>query len=76
MACLSFIGLALNYVLRVTINLTIVAMIKPHNSSSASSDHVLNECGFDSDDDDVQDFVSYSDYLKAFKEEWVNSETH
>ena len=59
MVFIGFIGFTLNYVLRVTINLTIVAMVKPHNSSANSSDHFLNECGFNTDIEEDQTYVSY-----------------
>ncbi|XP_068204283.1 putative inorganic phosphate cotransporter [Palaemon carinicauda] len=41
-ALLSFFGMVFNYMLRVNINLTIVAMVKPSNSSNSSIEDVCH----------------------------------
>ncbi|KAK3877665.1 hypothetical protein Pcinc_017627 [Petrolisthes cinctipes] len=54
-AFMSFLGFVVNYMLRVNINLTIVAMVKTSNSSN-SSDSVQEVCGFDDETSSGDDF--------------------
>ena len=54
---ISFLGITLNFVLRININLAVRAMAKPMNFTNHSG-LVVNQCGFDYDEENIEDYVS------------------
>ena len=60
-AVMMYIGLMLNYILRINLNLTILTMVKSYNSTdnSSASQASDNVCGFEPDQKTQDDYVSF-----------------
>ena len=54
---ISFLGVSLQYLMRISLNLSIVAMVKPMNFTNQSG-HTSNQCGFDPEEELGEDYVS------------------
>ena len=52
-----FFGFTLNYFIRISMNLAVVAMVLPANATN-SNNVTVNECKFEVDEDAANDYVS------------------